>query len=200
MTVSYLLKPNLNSNNIINLLRMTKSIYKYAAEAGIPVGLYFTLEYICIFFGNRFPPLSTLFLLLFVSFPFLLWRLMKKLVALQPGYRKYSSLWLYGIYVIIFGTLISSLFSALYLTFINPGFITDYVTETIATIEQLPDPAVHAASIDVMQRALDNHLLPNRMEFVAATGWSSCFFGSILSMFLALLVSRQKRKSVGMWR
>jgi hypothetical protein len=39
------------------------------------------------------------------------------------------------------------------------------------------------------------------MQFVATMGWFTCFFGSVLSMVLAMVVSRGKpRKTAGIWR
>lgn len=179
---------------------MIKSVYKYAAEAGIPAGIYMTVMSSCFLLSNSFPSLPLLLPVLFLMFPYLLWRMMKKMIRLQPSYQKFSTLWLFGIYVIIFGTLISSFFSGVYLTFINPGFINEYVNQAIASIESLPDPTPYAASAEVMKRAIEDHLLPSGMEFVAATGWSSCFFGSILSMILSLFLAHRRADSIGAWR
>ena len=52
--------------------------------------------------------------------------------------------------------------------------------------------ADYASTIALMEQAIEKRLLPNGMEFVSSLAWATCFCGSILSLILALLLSRKK--------
>lgn len=178
-----------------------KSIYKYAAEAGLPIGLYLTCIPACFLLSLKFGVLQMLVLPLMIGFPFLLAMLMKKLAAHEPAYRRFSPLWLFGIYGVIFGTLICMLFSLSYLAFLDPSFITEYVQSSIDSLQTLPESHKYEATVDVLRKAMDSHLLPTRSQFVTSMAWFTCFAGSILSLFLALIISRtQIKKRLSMFR
>ncbi len=169
-----------------------KSIYRYAAEGGIPVGLYLTLISACLLLSLRIPLLPLLILPLAIGFPFLVGWKMEQIARACPPYRRVATLWLGGIYMVIFGTLICTLISALYIKFIDPTFVYSYISNAITTIEQSPMAPDYASTTELMRKAIDNRLLPNGMEFVSSLAWFTCFFGSILSLLLALLLSRRK--------
>ena len=180
---------------------MNKSIYKYAAEAGIPTGLYLTLMSGCFLLSPKYDFLSMLIFPLMLVFPVVVWALMKRVATLQPLYSRFSPLWLFGIYSIIFGTLICALVSGVYLVFVDPGFMTHYVESAIANIQESPMAGQYAQTIDMMQDALDRHMLPSGLQFVATMGWFTCFSGAMLSLVMALIVSRgNTKKRVSMFR
>ena len=170
-----------------------KSIYKYAAEAGVPAGLYLTLMSACFLMSIKMPALPMLLLPLTLGFPFLLWGLLKRISREEPSYMKLSSLWLGGIYTVIFGTMICMLFSGFYLVFKEPGFVGLYVNNAIDIVMSSPMAAEYEETVALMQRALDAHILPSGMEFLTTMGWLTCFAGSIVSLIIALLMTRLGR-------
>lgn len=172
-----------------------KSVYKYAAESGVPVGFYLTAMSACVILSLHNDMLPMLLIPLAIGFPVLLAYFMKKMASEQPAYARFSALWLGGLYSVIFGVLICMLMSASYLTFISPGFTKAYVLNAIATLEQSGQEATYAATIDIMRRAIDRHLLPTDMEFITTMGWLTCFLGSLVSMATALILSRRNRNS-----
>lgn len=169
-----------------------KSIYRYAAEAGIPVGIYLTIISACLLLSLRLPQLPLLIFPLGVCFPFFIGWLLERIARDCPSYRKVAPLWLGGIYMIVFGTLICTLLSALYIKFIDPTFVYAYISNAIATMQTSPMAADYASTIALMEQAIEKRLLPNGMEFVSSLAWATCFCGSILSLILALLLSRKK--------
>lgn len=179
----------------------TKSVYKYSAEAGLPIGLYLVAISACFFLCLKVEFLQMLILPLAIGFPFLLGYSMKRLVRQEPTYNRFSPLWLFGIYSVIFGTLICMLFSTIYLVFVDPSFIIRYVNASIEGIQALPSSDQYKATIEVLQHAVDSHLLPSATQFVTTMGWFTCFTGSMLSLVLALIISRiSPRKRVSMFR
>jgi len=172
---------------------MKKSVYKYAAEAGLPVGIYLTAMSACLLLSLRIESLPVLMLLLALGFPFLLAYYMRRMSLLEPAYSKISALWLCGIYSVIFGTLICSLLSGIYLTVIDPGFIHAYVENALMEIESSPVAGEYAATTEMMRRAIDGRMLPGGMQFVASMGWLTCFVGSMLSLVLAVVIGRRRQ-------
>lgn len=171
-----------------------KSIYKYASEAGIPTGLYLSIMSACLLLSVKIPSLPILILPLGLGFPFLLWFLMKRIGTLEPSYYKFSSLWLGGIYTVIFGSLIAMFLSAIYVVTVEPSFVYLYVTNALDTIEATQMSGQYEASIRLMREAIDAHLLPSSLEFLSTMAWFTCFAGSILSLVIALLLSKTRSK------
>ncbi len=171
-----------------------KSIYKYAAEAGVPMGLYLTAMSACLLLSLHIPQLPMLMFPLFIGLPFLTAFLLKRIGNDNPSYMKVSALWLAGIYTYIFGSLICCLLSALYVVFVEPAFVASYMQMAIDTISRSPEAGQYAASVEVMQKAIDSHLAPSGLEFVSAMAWSTSFLGSFISLFVAWFLTRNKRK------
>lgn len=171
-----------------------KSIYKYAAEAGVPAGLYLTLMSACMLLSVKIPALPVLLVPLSLGFPFVLWALVKKISKEEPSYNKFSSLWLGGIYTVIFGTLICMFFSSFYLELFEPNFVTLYVTNALEAVENTPAGSEYAASIRLMHEAIEAHLLPTGLEFLSTIAWFTCFIGSILSLGISLIMTRISKK------
>lgn len=179
---------------------MTKSIYKYAAESGLPAGLYLTLMSGCFLLSVEVPSLQMLILPLAIGFPILMAVMMRRLCRREPSYMRTSALWLFGIYTVIFGTLICCLFTALYLVAVDPGFLGRYVATALAAMESSSAAGQYADTIDLMRRAMDSKLLPTPTEFVSTMGWLTCFAGSVLSLILALIITATRRRAADMWR
>ncbi|MDE5874578.1 MAG: DUF4199 domain-containing protein, partial [Muribaculaceae bacterium] len=161
-------------------------------RAGLPVGIYLTVMSACLLLSLRIPSLPLLLLPLAIGFPFFIGYLMELIARDQPAYRKVATLWLGGIYMVIFGTLICALLSALYIKFIDPAFVYSYVSNAIVTIEESAMAPQYASTLNIMHQAIENHMLPNGMEFVSSLAWSTCFIGSILSLLIALILAKRK--------
>ncbi|MDE6007783.1 MAG: DUF4199 family protein [Muribaculaceae bacterium] len=172
------------------------SIYRYAANAGLPVGLYLTLLSASILLSLQLPLISFLTFPLLIGFPFLIGYLMERIARSQPAYRRVATLWLGGIYMIIFGTLIATLLSALYIKFINPTFVYSYISNSLDVIESSQLADRYASTSEILRQAIENHLLPNGMEFVSSIAWTTCFLGSILSLLLSLLLCRARKPRI----
>lgn len=171
-----------------------KSIYKYASEAGVPAGLYLTLMSACFLLSVRMPNLPVFILPLAIGFPFILWLLLRKICKAEPSYMKFSSIWLGGIYTVIFGTLICFFLSALYVVFMEPGFVGLYFNNALEVLEASPLADEYQSSITIMHEAIDAHILPSGMELLLTISWFTCFTGSLLSLFIALIMTKVGKK------
>lgn len=175
---------------------MMKSVYSYAAESGVPMGLYLTLMSACLLLSVRIPVIQTFLLPLLIGLPFLTFVLMRRMAVRNPSYRKISALWLSGIYTYIFGSLICTLLSSLYIIGVEPHFVVVYVENAISDMESSPLAAEYASQADMMRRAVDNHMLPTGLQFIASIAWGTCFLGSVLSLVIACIMGRPRKNTV----
>lgn len=167
-----------------------KSIYKYASEAGLPAGLYLTIMSFCVLLSVKLPALPLLLFPLMLGFPVMLWILIRKISREEPSFTKFSTLWLGGIYTVIFGSLICTFLSALYVVFFEPNFVNLYVANAIAAVENSAMGSEYSSSIDLMQSAMEAKILPSPLEFLTSMAWFTCFVGSLLSLVIALIMSK----------
>ena len=167
-----------------------KSIYMYSAEAGIPVGIYLSVISASLLMSIKFPTISVFMPFLIIGFPFVLWFILKNICKAEPSYQKFSTLWLGGIYSVIFGTLICTLLSAIYMINFEPGFVNQYFLNTIEAVENSPFAENYESTITLMKEAVEAHILPSGMEFLMTMGWFTCFSGSLISLFIALIMSQ----------
>lgn len=181
-----------------NIASSTRSVMGHAAHAGLPMGLYLTAVSMCLLGSLKVDVLPILMLPLVCGIPIVLYRLMKRTCTEDPSCCRVSSLWLMGIYTFIFGSLICALVSNLYIVFIEPGFVKDYIMMAIRDLESSPNAEAFASQIDLMHRAVEGHALPGSMQFVASMAWTTCFFGSLLSLITArVLTWRRASKRSG---
>lgn len=173
-----------------------KSVFMYAAEVGVPMGLYLTAMSMCLLASLKFPGLPVLVLPLMCGVPVVLYFLMRRVRDTDERCRRVSSLWLMGIYTFIFGSLICALVSDLYVMFAEPHFVRDYVALALQELESAPDPSQFASQTDLLRSALNSHALPGNMQFIASMGWATCFAGSLLSLITAAILAPRRPRPV----
>ena len=152
------------------------------------MGIYLSAMSLCLLGSLRIDFLSLLILPLVCALPVVLYRLMRAVFDAEPSCRRVSSLWLMGIYTFIFGSLICALVSDVYILTVEPGFVKDYIMRAIHDMEAQPDSAMFSSQIELMHRAVESRALPGCLQFIASMAWSTCFFGSLLSLFMAWLL------------
>lgn len=166
-----------------------RDVIGYAARGGVAIGLYLTLISSCMVLSLHNSLLAFVGLVLTAGVPVVLWRFlrgMRRSCGCDVGF---GSLWLGGIYYFVFGSLICGFLTALYLLFVEPTFLTDYVRMGIDSWHSAGSPAEMKPQIDVMQRAIERKMIPGPMELVVSMIWSTAFFGSLLSAVEAMLLS-----------
>ena len=174
----------------------SRSVYRYAADAGPILAAVYCIFAASILLINRFPEIGILTLPTAISIPFVLAWLMRKLAASRPDLSGFFPLWLFGIYTSIFATLICALLSALYLIFIDPAFVATYfrnAAESLQTISSESGSADLSRQAEIIRTAIDRRLLPSPMELVAAMSWLAAFGGSVMAAVAARFRSLSKK-------
>lgn len=163
-----------------------KSIFRYAAELGPVLGIWFTLMSVLMVVSMYWSIANIAFMGMLVGIPVLVYKLMRRVARSEPAYSTFWSLWTLGIYLFIFGALLCAIVNAVYVVYVNPGFLHQYFNAMLDPAVSSADPAA-AQQAAALRNAIEMNGFPSGMEFVMSMLWSTAFFGSILSLPLAML-------------
>lgn len=180
--------------------RSIGEIIGFASRAGLPMGVYLTAISACMIGSLYWVSASVIGVILMAGVPVVLWKLLTPLADNSDGRVKAGPIWLAGIYCFIFGSLICGLLSGLYLQFIEPYFVVNYIRKYMETVATLPNPGEFSRQTAMMQEMLDKRMLPTVMELVTSSMWATGFFGSLLSGIEALLISRVRPARLGQYK
>ena len=177
------------SNFAVCMTEQKKSIYQLAAEWGIPFGLYLACMGVCTVFLDWFPPLSIFFLILFVSTPLVTYYFQRRKFIADNGFTEYAALWMMGIMLFILGGMIASFVMFLVLQYGRPNFMYDQAQMAIEAYKEIPQMR-DSELLHVLQRMVDENLLPRPIEMVFNAFWFIAFGGSVTSALTALVARR----------
>lgn len=166
----------------------TKSIYAYGAEYGLYMGLYLSAISLCFMLSLYIMELSVAVYPLLIAVPIFLWVMMRRLYAKNVMFRLNSALWMFGICVFFFGSLICGGVTTAFMYFVEPQFFSKYATMTMEFLQNSPLESQYTQEIELLQKAVDKQELPSPIDFVISMMWATVFFGSVTSMILSPLV------------
>lgn len=170
-----------------------KSLLMYSMEGGAWLGIYLVLRFVCSVAGTLSPLFDGLALVLLVGTPFVLYYIMLRYHR-QNGYISgFSLLWMMGIMLFFFASLISAIPEYVYYQYINPDFIANAMSESIELIEQL-GLMENDATYRQMQELVAEGTTPSSLQMIMSSMWSNVFFGSLLSIVVAPFVMLKKKK------
>lgn len=170
--------------------QMKKSIFQRAAEWGVPFGLYLTCAELAAIYADLFPPLNVISLALMLGSPVLAYYFQRRKFIEDDGFADFSSLWMLGILLFILGTVISSFIIFLVLRYLRPEFIYERTLAVIQAYREIPEMQ-NSEILRVLQRAVDEKMLPTPIEAVFNAFWFITFGGSVSSAITALIAGRQ---------
>lgn len=170
-----------------------KSIYKRAAEWGLPFGLYIACMGVASIYANYFAPLSIIFILMIMATPLVVYYFQRRRFIEDDGFTEYAGLWMLGILLFIFGSVIASFIIYLVLQYFRPDFMYEQARMVIEAYSKIPQ-ASDSEVLRVLQRMVDEKLLPTPIEAVFNAFWFITFFGSLVSAITALIAQRKLPK------
>lgn len=169
------------------------SIYQRAGEWGVPFGLYLACTGMASIFADWFSPLSLVFLVLLLGTPVMVYWFQRRKFIEDDGFTEYSSLWMLGIMLFIFGTVLASFIIYLVLQYVRPNFMYEQAQVVIDTYSKMPQMR-DSDMLRVIQRMVDERLLPSPIETVVNSFWFISFSGSLVSAITALVARRPLAK------
>lgn len=171
-----------------------KSLLQYSMEGGVWLGIYLIVRFACMVMGLYFPVANLLALALFVGTPFVLYRIMMVYHRNNSYISFFSLLWMMGIMLFFFASLICSVAEYIYYQYINPQYIAELFNRAFALIKEM-DVLSDTISLEEMSKALAEGSSPTSLQMVMQSIWSNVFFGSLLSMIVAPFVLQKRKKS-----
>ena len=164
-----------------------RSIYTYGANDGLKMGIYLSVMFLlqCIGTGNLM--LMSLGTLMMLCIPMAAYILLRKAYRDSGGHSTFSAIWLHGILMFLLGSLILALVIYIYLRFVNPRFLSDTLSTLIDAYSEIDSPQTSQLT-DMLTTIKQQNLLPSPIQYAFSMIWTCGFFGSILSMLLALIV------------
>lgn len=172
-----------------------KSIYQRAAEWGIPFGLYLACAAMTYIFGDYFPPLSFLFIIMVLAIPFIVHFFQRRKFIEDDGFTEYAGLWMLGIMLFLLGTLVASLIVYLVLQYIRPTFMYDQAQYLLNAYKDIPEMK-DSEMLRIIKRMMDEKLMPSPIEIVLDMYWFITFSGSLLSAITAWPAQRKIKTRV----
>lgn len=178
-------------------MNQRKSVYEIGANDGWKIGLYLTAVFLLQAIGMGQPALLVLGNLLMLGIPFFAYWLLRRAFIATGGMSTFSGIWLHGIIVFLCGSLIMAAAAYAYLRFVNPDFIVNQIHLISSTYRQLGTPEAEAFA-NQFERIIEYHLVPTAIQMSFSLVWFCSFFGSMLSLILAIIVKhvpiRNKKK------
>lgn len=164
-----------------------KSIYRRAADNGLIFGVYLSLLFIMFVFSSESFLMSLVGLVLLLGIPGIIFVFLRRCFVAEFGKTTISGLWMLGILIFIYASLICGVVTYVYLQYFDPSFIYEQAQAALNVYQSVEE--IKGSDIVVgMQRAIEEKLLPTPIEFVFQMIWITTFFGSLLSLLTALIV------------
>ncbi len=172
----------------------SKSLYSQAADDGLVMGIYLSALFVIAALSTHFSLLSLLVMTLIIGIPVVNYIRIRRTHITGMGQLTFSTLWMEGILMYIFASLICGVTTYVYLQFIEPGFIYTQAKSALVIYESVPE-LKDSEIVTVMKQAIDQKLLPSPIQFVFQMMWLTTFLGSILSIFIALIAKAIRIKT-----
>lgn len=171
-----------------------KSVFKRGAECGLPMGAYMSVMALSTLFADKVSLLSPLFLVMLAFGPFVIYRFQRQYFVQENGMTEYSALWMHGILMVIYGALISGAVTLIVLQWVRPTLLYDQAQQFIDICNAAPEMKTQFGTfVDVVQKMIDEGLMPKPIEVVFSTFWMVTFSGSVLSAITAAFAGQRLR-------
>ena len=168
-----------------------KSLLVYGMEGGVWLGLYLIARFFCGVAGGYSPLFNTIAVVLFIITPVVLYRIMLQYHKHNGYVSGFSLLWMMGIMLFFFASLISCIPEYIFYQYISPDYIANPTSQSIKLIEEMGVIETQG-TVDELRQMLEDNALLTPMQMVMSSMWGNVFFGSLLSIVVAPFVLRNK--------
>ena len=167
----------------------TKGIYTYSMEYAIYLGLLLIAKMLVSSLDKESVFVSTLLMLFLMVVPVVGYVLTKRFRDVS-GYSSFSQLFLFGVLMYFFASLLSGIFDYVYYQYLNPQFFQDQLSD----VNKLLGEMVNAGMITDEEFAaqLEAEKPSSPIEVVYQGIWGMIMMGAIYSLFLALILRKKK--------
>lgn len=167
--------------------RSKMSVYARGAQDGVLMGAVLCGIFASWALSLRVAAASLAFPLLCLAVPVLAWWLLRRGYRADLGLSTFSALWMHGICIFFFGTLLMAAISIVWLQWLEPGLISRSLNSAADVYAQLGTPEATRLAEDV-RRIIERGMVPRPVDVALALLWTGVFSGSILSIVLAAII------------
>lgn len=172
--------------------RKSNPIFKNAMANGPIMGACFIGFFVCSAMSASSAILSLLGFVLMCMPPFLLFFLLKRSQKRAGGQLTFSLLWLEGVLTMVFGSIFLAIITFIYLRWVNPSFISDQLTSSLAVLEQLGQG--YESLAESMRQIIKSGDIPSPLSVAGGLIQSAFLTGTILAAIIAAIVRAIKIK------
>lgn len=166
-----------------------RSVYAIGAYDGLWIGLMMGACVVCMVTSAHAPVLSLVGLALFFITPFAAWKFLRRGWVSGAVPPTFSAVWLHGICIFLFGSIIMALMMYFSLKILSPNWIEN---QTVLAAQQLCSDPRTAEEGHTLLRIIESGQLPSAIYTSVSSIWLVAFTGSIWSMIFALILTRTK--------
>lgn len=171
-------------------------IIKRASDYGAYMGAVLCIIFFAVVYSTIIPQLSILAIALIAVIPFFLFWMMRRTRKVSGAYTRLSALWMFGILTFIFGGIILAAVVYIYLQFIDTDFISRQLGAAIEIYKQNPE-LVNSETLDTLTKIYESGQVPTAIQSAMSSLWSVSFFGSVLSLIEAAIVTAASKNNIG---
>lgn len=173
-----------------NALQIQRSVYTLGAYDGLWVGLAMGFCVMVMVASSRYPSLSLLGLVMFLAIPFMAWAYLRR--AWVSGWvpATFSAVWLHGICIFLFGSIITALMMYISLRFVVPGWIE---SQTMLAVERLSADPETAEQARILSEVVKSGQMPSPIYTSVSSIWLVAFTGSMWSLLFAFILTHTPR-------
>lgn len=177
-------------------MNQQKSLFKQAAECGLPFGAYLSVMASGFIFYDKHIALSALALAMVLATPFVVYRWLKKRSMCSGGTASFSDLWMMGILIFLCGSIIACGVSYAVMELLRPGIFFEQAHHIISQYDASPEAFGKETQqvVDILRLAIDKHAAPRCIELALTGFWTCAFAGSLLSAALAAIVKLTSKR------
>lgn len=168
-----------------------RSIYERAARDGLWAGVYFLAIFLLSVASTRLAILNVVVLTMLLLVPFILYRRLRLTHIAAHGMETFAGLWMQGILMFLFGALIFSAASYIYMRVISPDFIPEILAMGAEYYRRAGTEAATELA-DEIDAVIEHHAYPGASTLAILWLEVVTFTGSVLSLFEAMIVKLSK--------
>ncbi|MEG1573517.1 MAG: DUF4199 domain-containing protein [Bacteroidales bacterium] len=168
-----------------------KTITQYAMEYGTYMGLFFIVKFFIMTYALRYSSANMLSTVMIIGIPVLAFYMIKWFRD-KSGNVTFARIWLFGIYMFFFASLLSGVMEYVYYRYMNPDYIQmqqQAIADMLGQLSQQNNVPMFAT----IQKALSKSEIPAPIDMVFQGIWGTVFLGSMFSLLLAIFMRRKHK-------
>ena len=173
------------------LIASKYSPFRRGADNGFMLGIYLSVMFVISALNLSVPFAGLLSLAMALGVPAIIYTFLRRSFVKDNGLTQFSSLWMQGIVAFFCGTLIMALTAYIYMQWLSPGFLLEQMTAAIESYKAIDHEQSRKAA-EILQKIIDNNLMPTPIQIAIQMIWLGVFTGSLLSIVVSLLVQARR--------